>query len=413
MTSEFRGRVPLLAVGTLLLLGLGWRVVSLGIADHYARSQPERALFWRSNHPEALLRLAESQAAAKQWPLAEKNAKAALRANRLDGRALRVLAQAAEAAGKQALALKLFQQAVVLAPRDLPSQAWLLRSALQRRDAVAAVTHLDALLRLRPELLDSLQSQAEILAVNDVTRPEWVKVLLKAPPWRAAYLQRLGASPVPSEDLSPLFAALGRQAELSPEEINPWLERLRRENRMPQAYLTWANLLPEAQRKRLGNVFDGGFEMPPEEHSGPFAWRSGSPNGSLVLWTETRGTVGESSYSVQFEGVRTPFADLAQALVLPPGDWQLQWRAKAENLDSPRGLIWRIHCEPDGRILAESEAMKGRFDWRVMEQAFTVPGDCIGQTLTLMIPARIPAETLINGTLWLDEVRIQPATMLP
>ena len=132
-----------------------------------------------------------------------------------------------------------------------------------------------------------------------------------------------------------------------------------------------------------------------------------------MLWTETRGTTGDNSYSVQFEGVRTPFANLSQTLVLPAGDWLLQWRAKADNLDGPRGLVWRLRCLPGDRILADSEAMLGRFDWRDLELAFTVPPECSGQTLTLTIPARIEAETQIDGALWLDEVRIQPAPLLP
>lgn len=400
-------------LGAVFVLLFGWRVVSLGMADHFAVRQPERALFWRSDHPEALFRLAERQAAAKQWPKAEANAKAALRGNRLDGRAFRILAQAAESKGQSVKARALFQQAVHWAPRDLPSQLWLFQNALRRRDAQAAVLHMDALFRLRPALLAEMRLQAEVLAANPATRPALVEVLRNAPPWRAGYLAGLGNSALTTDELAPLFELLGRQAELKSAETDPWLNRLRRENRYAQAYLTWANWLPEAQRKRLGNVFDGGFEMAPEEHSGPFAWRSGSPNGSLVLWTETRGTVGDSSYSVQFEGVRTPFADLSQTLVLPPGDWLLQWRAKADDLDGPRGLVWRLRCLPGDRILADSEAMLGRFDWRDLELAFTVPPDCGGQTLTLTIPARIPAESQIDGALWLDEVRIQPAPLLP
>jgi len=269
---------------------------------------------------------------------------------------------------------------------------------------------MDALFRLRPSLLAEMRLQAEIMAVNPATRTELANLLLQAPPWRAAYINGLGKSGLATDALAPLFELLGTRAEFKPGEINPWLDRLRMEQRFEQAYLTWANLLPESQRKKLGNVFDGGFELAPEDHSGPFSWRSGSPNGSLVLWTETRGTVGESSYSVQFEGGRTPFADLSQTLVLPPGDWLLQWRAKAENLDSPRGLVWRIQCLPAGRnSLADSAAMSGSFDWREHELAFTVPPECRGQTMTLMIPARIPSETQISGSLWLDEVRILPA----
>ncbi|MEY2867540.1 MAG: hypothetical protein RIQ43_1566, partial [Pseudomonadota bacterium] len=40
--------------------------------------------------------------------------------------------------------------------------------------------------------------------------------------------------------------------------------------------------------------------------------------------------------------------------------------------------------------------------------AFSVPPGCEGQQLVLRIPARIPAETVINGTLWLDAVAITP-----
>lgn len=392
---------------------LGWRVFSLGMADHYADTQPERALSWRADHPQALFRLAEQQAAAKRWPQAESAARAALRANRLEGRAFRVLAQVAEAAGQPGKARALYRQAVRWAPRDVPSHLWLFQNALRRRDAEVAIRHMDALFRLRPALLAPMRLQAEVLAANPATRPALVKALLEAPPWRGGYLRGLGTSELATDTLAPLFEALGRKAELKPDEINPWLDRLRKENRHAQAYLTWANWLPEQQRKWLGNVYDGGFELAPDDHSGPFAWRSGSPNGSLVLWTETRGTVGDSSYSVQFEGLRTPFSDLSQTLVLPPGDWLLQWRAKADDLEGPRGLVWRLRCLPGDRILADSEAMTGRHDWRDLELAFTVPPECGAQSLVLTIPARIPAETLINGALWLDEVRIVPAPAPP
>ena len=405
--------MPIALVALALLLWLGWRVLSLGMAEHYADSQPARALFWRADHPQALLRLAEQQAAAKQWSEAERHAKAALRGNRLDGRAFRILAQVAEAAGQPAKARAFYQQAARWAPRDLPSHVWLFQNALRRRDAEVAIRHLDALLRLRPALLQPLRLQVEVLAANPETRPVLVKTLHEAPPWRAGFLAGLGKSTLATDALAPLFEALGRKAELRADEINPWLDRLHREGRYAQAYLTWANGLPDAQRKWLGNVFDGGFELPPEAHSGPFAWRSGSPNGTLVLWTETRGTAGDSSYSVQFEGLRTPFSDLSQLLVLPAGDWLLQWRAKADDLNSPRGLVWRLRCQPGDKPLAESEPMNGRFDWREQELAFTVPAECGAQSLVLTIPARIAAETQIEGALWLDDVRIVPVLAQP
>lgn len=392
---------------SILLAVLGWRVLSLALAEHHARSQPERALAWRSDHPEALSRLAQIQAEQGRWPEAADTARRALRANPLDGQPLRILAQAAEAEGRADDALALYRQAVRLAPRDLPTRFRLLQQALADRDATDAMAQLDAILRLKPDLLLALQPQLDLLAANPLAQKALVETLNRQPPWRPGFLAGLAKSTYPSEALAPVFGPL--QGEQALRELQPWLARLRAENRHTQAYLTWVGLIPENQRAYLGNVFDGGFELEQEAHSGPFAWNTPPLAGAQAYWSATRGSVGQSSYLVQFEGRRTPFAHLWQALALPPGRWQLVWRARADRLDSPRGLVWRVLCEPQGRILAESAPMQGRFDWREDALDVEIPAECPGQRLLLTIPARIPAETVINGTLWLDAVRISPA----
>lgn len=399
----------LLAVLAVLL----YRVLSLGLADHYARSNPERALFWRSNHPEALYRMADSQARAKRWSEAAIFSKRAIAANPLDGRAVRVLAQSVEASGETKRAAALFQLAAKLAPRDLQAHAWLLQSALQNRQAQPAVTHLDAILRVEPQIIASLRPQANALAANPATRSAMVSALSDSPRWRRDFLVELPKAQIRSDALAPFFEQLSVSSGLTSEEFQPWLERLRHEKRYSQAFVTWANLVPVAQRKYLGTVFDGGFEVSPELQIAPYGWNSKPIENAFMLWTGIRGTVGEASFTVQFEGRRTPFDHLWQALVLPPGKWQLSWRAKANRLESNRGMVWRVSCESDGRTLAESEPMRGQFEWRALEMAFEIPPDCAGQRLGLLIPARIPAETQINGALWLDEVRIQPGNVLP
>jgi tetratricopeptide (TPR) repeat protein len=396
-----------------LLAVLLLRVLSLGLADHYARSNPERALFWRSSHPEALYRMAESQARNKHWPQAAHFAERAIAANPLDGRAVRVLAQSVEAGGDGKRAAALYQTAAKLAPRDVQTHVWLLQYALQNRQAQAAVSHLDALLRVKPRLIDSLRPQANALAANPATRAAMVRALSQSPHWRRDFLVELAKAPIRTADLAPFFEQLSLGSGLTSDEFLPWLERLRGEKRYNQAYVTWANLIPSAQRRHLGTVFDGGFEVPPESQIAPYGWNSKPIENAFMLWTGTRGTVGEASFTVQFEGRRTPFDHLWQALVLPPGKWQLNWRAKANRLESSRGMVWRISCESDGRTLAESEPMRGQFEWRALELAVDIPQDCLGQRLALLIPARIPAETQINGALWLDEVRIQPVAAIP
>jgi tetratricopeptide (TPR) repeat protein len=391
-----------------LFLFVAWRVISLGLADHFAVSNPDRALFWRSNHPEALYRAAEKSAENKQWPQAQQLAKRAVLANPLDGRALRVMAQVAEAEGNSKVALDLYQKASILAPRDLASHAWLLDNALQTQQAETAVRHLDALFRLRPELLAVLQAQADVLAANPVSQPFMIQALSKDPVWRNSFLNAFSKANAPLDAMAGLYIGLSKVSSLELNEYQPWLNRLIAEQRYMQAYVTWAQLIPVNQRKYLGNVFDGGFEVEQEDQQGIFAWATPPTKGVQMYWANGRGILGENAFFVNFEGGRTPFSNLQQTLVLPPGKWQLNYRARAMNLDSTRGLIWRITCLTDNSTLAESEPMRGIFNWQELAVDFEVPEQCGGQRLQLLIPARIPAETQIRGDLWLDEVRIQP-----
>ena len=391
----------------VIALVLAWRVLSLGMADHLAVDNPEKALFWRAGHPEALFRMAEKCVAEKKWHQANEYALKALIANRLDGRALRVLAQVAEHEGEEKRAAGLFKSAVVLSPRDLPSHFWLLEYSLRNRQAKPAAVHIDALLRVAPGLMNVLLPQALALTVNPAAQNAMIEQLAQNPPWRRGLLAGLASSSFSAEQIVPVFVKLNAQSKLEPDDYLPLIDRLNKEGRFAQAYLTWANLIPDRQRKYLGNVFDGGFELPIEEQIGAFGWLVRPLDGVQILLLGTRGTLGENSFYLEFEGRRTPFAHLSQMLALPPGQWQLSFRAKANRLDSTRGLVWRIVCQSNGKTLTESEPMQGNFTWREFKHPFTIPEDCSGQNMVLMIPARIPAETQINGALWLDDIKIQ------
>ena len=411
MTWQWQGRAGRRLLALLLLVAcclLAWRVLALGLADFWARSQPERALFWRPDHPEALFRLAERQAADKRWSEAFATAKRAQAANPLDGRPLRILAQVADAAGDQDLALQRYALAARLAPRDAATHLWLLNRALARRQPEAAVAHMDALLRLIPEARQALYPQAVLLAVHPLSRDAMVAALARNPPWRSSFLQALAASGQASPDILPVFLALRRiDASLPSQDYQPWLNRLIAEQRFEQAYLSWAVQLQEWQRPYMGNLFDGGFEVPFDTVMPGFGWQSWSLNGVRVEQLATAGTSGQNSLLLSFESQRTPFSHFRQLRALPEGDYRFIYRSKAAGLESSRGLVWRIRCAPDGPVLAQSEPMLGQYDWQQRSLPFTVPARCPGQELLLYIPARIPAETQIYGELWLDALSIE------
>lgn len=394
----------------LALLGLawlGWRVLSLGLADHYADSQPERALYWRSDHPAALLLAAEeaSRDPAKAEPAAD-YARRALQADPLDGRPYRVLARLADAKGEKDRALELFQIAALRAPRDPVAHLWLLDHHMRANNAEAALVHLDLLLRVHPELFVRFESLLLGLAGAPPAHEALATKLDEQPPWRGRFLTTVARKAQNMDNVAPLFDALRtRPGGLAAGELSPWLDRLVREGRAGQAYLLWAANLPADRQKSLGNVFNGGFEFAPDPVG--FGWRFGRVSGARIERLGGPGVTGQAALRLAFEHRRVPFAHVRQMLALAPGRYELSLRARADGLRSERGLVWQVSCVTGGPVLGQTEPLRGRTPWHSREMEFEVPENCPGQWLLLRVPARIEAEQQIGGRAWFDDLKIR------
>lgn len=409
-----------------VLLFAGWRVATLGLADHYARSNPERALFWRGDHPEALLARAEQLVgelgaggeggvvAAEAAPTggaeglageAGELARRALRADPLDGRPYRVLGQLAAREGNEARAAELFTLTARRAPRDRPAHIWLLGHHLRNNRPAEALRHLDTLLRIQPNLFARFEPLLLALAGEPAAHAALADTLAKNPPWRGRFLALASSKGENAEAMAPLFEQLRRgPGGLADTELGPWLDRLVREGRVGQAYLLWAGQLPKEKLTALGNVYNGGFEFEPSPVG--FDWRFGRVPGARIERLGTEGTGGRLALRVAFEDRRVPFAHVRQMLALPPGRYRLALRAKADSLRTDRGLVWQLACVAGGKPLGQTPPLLGHGPWRSLELEFEVPAGCEGQWLTLRLPARIPAEQRIGGRAWFDDLKI-------
>lgn len=408
------GRRPVwLWLALAALLFAGWRVATLGLADHYARSNPERALFWRADHPEALL--ARAEALGRVGPdgpptkadaeLAAEFARRALRADPLDGRPYRVLGQLAAAEGNEARAAELYTLAARRAPRDRPAHLWLLDHHLKASRPAEAMPHLDTLLRIQPNLFTKFEPLLLALAGAPPAHAALADTLANNPPWRARFLALASSKGEDAAAMAPLFEQL-RQSPggLADTELGPWLDRLVREGRVGQAYLLWAGQLPKEKLTALGNVYNGGFEHEPAPVG--FDWRFGRVPGARIERLATEGAGGRLALRVAFEDRRVPFAHVRQMLALPPGRYRLALRAKADSLRTDRGLVWQLACVAGGKPLGQTPPLLGHGPWRSLELEFEVLAGCEGQWLTLRLPARIPAEQRIGGRAWFDDLKI-------
>ena len=394
----------------LALLGLAWlawRVLSLGLADHYAQSQPERALFWRDDHPEALLRAAElaAQDPASAEAAAD-YAKRALRSDPLDGRPYRVLAQLADAAGDKPRALELFQIAAHRAPRDPVAHLWLMDHHLRGNRPAELLAHLDLLLRMYPRTFTQHEPLLLALAAAPPAHAALASELADQPPWRYRFLVTVARKAPDTDAVAPLFEAVRKGDDgLASNELAPWLDRLVREGRVGQAYLLWAGNLPPDRQQSLGNVFNGGFEHAPDPVG--FDWRFGRVPGARIERRGGSGVTGRAALRIAFEHRRVPFAHVRQMLALAPGSYQLELRARADALRSERGLVWQVSCVRGGPALGQTEPLRGQTPWHSQKVEFDVPPDCPGQWLLLRVPARSEAEQQIGGRAWFDDLKIR------
>lgn len=390
--AEPRGRVASLAAP------VGW--VFLAVLAFVA---------WRIFvDPGTRYRLAEAAQDVKAAPATRAAlARDAIHAAPLDGRAYRLLAEARLAQGREAEAARLFEVAAARGPRDLPSQTWLANRALARGDFPAALARMDLILRVQPQLGAKIYPVMMALAIRASEQPAVARLLARQPPWRATFMQNLLRSTPDSGAVSGLIERIRHAPPgLTTDELGWWLDRLIAEHRWGPAYLTWVASLDPAQRDSIGNVFNGSFETEPLPMG--FDWRFGRAPGARISREQVTGASGSLALHVAFEDRRIPFQDVRQLLALAPGGYRFSGRSRLDQLRTERGLIWRLTCAEDNRVIAETEPFAGNHGWRAFEQSVTVPADnCGAQWLTLLLPARIPAEQRIGGAAWFDALEME------
>lgn len=406
--SVLPGRAMLLAVAAALLAFSAWTSLSIGVSDFLAASGSARAVSW--NPANASARLQVEEAMAREHGVAAdklESIRTAIRGAPLDGRGYRLLARHAEQVGNRRKAAELYALAVQRGPRDLPSLAWLMDYEMSIGDYAAALTRIDRMLRIEPELAMKLESTLAAMALDARAQPEVARLLERQPPWRTLFLSKLLArSPEPQSLFSLVERLRSGPSGLAAEELAAWLDRLIRSHEWGTAYLTWVESLPPEASQRVGNVYDGDFSREPTDTG--FDWRFDPIKGAIISRSEADAGAQNYALRVEFDGSRVPFRNVRQLLALAPGNYQLRFRARMENLRAERGLVWTLGCAEGGRPFGETEPLSGRTGWRQYVMDFEVPAtNCGGQWLVLRIPARIAAEQRASGTAWFDDLAIR------
>ena len=210
------------------------------------------------------------------------------------------------------------------------------------------------------------------------------------------------AEGTPADAAQALLVDLMDAGTLRPAEMAVRVDLLDRSGRHAPARAEWLATVGSGP-PATGLVYDGGFEHPLFSGSG-YGWRWREPAGVAMGMDPVEPFEGERAMAIRFQGRAVRFANLAQFLVLEPGDYRLE--ASASNgVDGERPFAWDIRCTADGRSLLDLPLMM-EDGWQTVRGGFTVPAGCLRQELRLRHTGRSLAERQIRGVLRLDGMGI-------
>ena len=398
-----------------------WQILSVNLSDFFVAQARDgdaqslqTALWWDQHHPVALARLGADAIRQTQPAAALPLLRAAIASNPADARPQMDMAALYAAQEKVAQGDRLATVANKLMPVQYAAQLDLALYWSAREDVERAVQHLATALvggrgRLResyfPQLLDAAaqeQTRGALLPITD--NPALY-------PWWEAFFRYAAGN---AEDVGTVTALVdmreaSEQVPLSARERDLYIGRLRKDELIAEAYLYWVNGLNKEDMQYLGYLFDGGFEREIVNSTG-FEWRASPPRNSGIRITsgDTYGIEGDTALRVSFSGKRIRFRHLSQNLYLGQGTYALSGRVRPDNLKARRGLQWRVDCNAGASgALGNSDTFAGTGDWRDFAFDITVPADCVGQVLSLRSVGARDVDHEIEGTLWVDALRIE------
>ena len=402
-------RVLLVAAAVIL----AWRVVTIGLAHYYAEQlvpgEPdsiERVLTWAPDHPEALF----EQALTRLADDPDQALRQLGRAYQADPtRALPLIAAAAQLLeqGQAQQADGLIEIANGLEPVNPFAQKQIALYWDQRQEPARALEHLSTLMQADASERSAIFPTLLQIAENPQQRQLLKPFAQRPPAWWDGFFAFAAQRALQGETPRFLYN-LRRQSPSQPvtaTERSAYRERLIKDGQISEAYLVWINGLDAGQRRVLGLLYNGGFELPLSNQG--FGWHSRGNRRIEISTLPTKEAGGQRALRLSFRAFDGRFAQLWQPLFLDAGTYRLSGRVRSDNLRTEGGLRWQLRClRPEADVLGESSRFVGSNEWLSFSFDFEVPEGCVYQQLRLISAGQRSFELGVDGILWFDDMQI-------
>jgi len=211
-----------------------------------------------------------------------------------------------------------------------------------------------------------------------------------------------------TEDAMRVWAAL-KDKELLPEapRVSRFIEYLLREQQVAPAMRVWRDvkqdtdaLLPD--EKGDLDLLDPGFEE--DGLSGGFAWRVSPPPSVEITYDTAVFHRGNRSLRLDFNGDGMSQPGISRLIPVEPGaTYHVVTAVRSEGVRSADIPHWIATDAYSHKFLGASAPFMSQGTWQDISFDFTVPADT---HLVSLLAFRDRSQTLIKGTIWLDDLRM-------
>lgn len=329
----------------------------------------------------------------------------AVLANPLAAQSLGLLGGVALGGGDDARANTLMLAASARSAHVPLANYWLMRTNYDTNHYAEALVHADRLLRATPA--NAAIAGPFLGRIADAAPEDTAAALAKNPPWRPLFFAYLkGNIRDPRTPLNLLLKLKDTATPPTAREFGPYVSLLMENGYFDLAYGAWLQSLTPEQLTRAGFIYNGGFDYAPSLYPFPFEWSLVAA--PAVLLDTVRMPDGNNALMLKFGPGRTSYRPVSQTAMLMPGDYVLSARIRGD-VKSRRGFRWTVQCSGKTPTkLGESDEINGpNPDWKVVQVNFSVPTEgCRAQQVKFILDARSTSETLVSGSLFLDDVSI-------
>lgn len=395
--------------GAVAVIGawLAWRIVILGMANQavLVKHDPESALAWYADHPKAHLDIALRDLQSRP-EAALPHLRAAVDGNPAESRNYAALGQLMDRAGANESARKAMETAAVMGPQRSDVQMDMTVYWVKQGDFSRALQHWNTVLRHQPAMRSRLFPYLLNGAENPANRPAFEKLLKQPVPWWPDFFIHAAKHAARPDTVRNLFGLSRKGVNALPAEaLGAYLARLQQDGDWTEAWFVWLNSLGKEGLTRTGHVYNGSFESRPSNMG--FDWIYRQSPAVVMETTTTYGTTGERALHLVFRGLRIKFEHLHQYLMLPPGAYTLQGRARPDNLKAAQGMQWSLYCLGNNVPLTSTDRFSGAGQWTRFRSQFTVPAGCPVQMLRLELAGRIQLDYDVSGGIWFDDLAVE------